>query len=143
MQGPFINSLSFLNYYAGEFRIVISDNEKYFNLGTLKRDGSFVDTPVWFAQETKAEVYVVLANVNSGKIKRIRNFSDAQVAVCDWKGKLKGEWQKAEVKLVDELENHTRLFRTKYGLQFRVFEFFSWLSGKRKERQMILVTVLD
>ena len=86
---------------------------------------------------------MVLANVNSGKIKRIRNFSDAQVAVCDWKGALKGEWQKAEVKLVDELENHTRLFRTKYGLQFRVFEFFSWLSGKRKERQMILVTVLD
>ena len=122
---------------------MISNDENYFSLGTLKRDGSFVDTPVWFTQETDAEVYLVLANANSGKVKRIRNFKDAQVAVCDWKGGLKGEWQKAEVKLVDELENHPRLFRAKYGVQFRVFEFFSWLSGKRKERQMILVTILD
>jgi hypothetical protein len=122
---------------------MISNDENYFSLGTLKRDGSFVDTPVWFTQETDAEVYLVLANANSGKVKRIRNFKDAQVAVCDWKGGLKGEWQKAEVKLVDELESHPRLFRAKYGLQFRIFEFFSWLSGKRKERQMILVTILD
>ena len=122
---------------------MISDKTKYINLGTLKRDGSFVDTAVWFAQEADAEVYLVLANANSGKVKRIRNFKYAQVAVCDWKGGLKGKWQKAGVELVDELENHPRLFRAKYGLQFRIFEFFSWLSGKRKERQMILVTILD
>lgn len=120
---------------------MISESEKYFSLGTLKRDGSFIDTPVWFAQEKNAEGYVVLANVNSGKVKRIRNFGDVRVAVCDWKGGLRGEWLNAEAKLVDELETHVRLFRSKYGFQFRVFEFFSWLSGKRKERQMILVTL--
>ncbi len=120
---------------------MISNDENYFSLGTLKRDGSFVNTPVWFALEAEGEGYLVLANINSGKVKRIRNFIDARIAVCDWKGGLKGEWQKAEVKLVNELENHVGLFRTKYGLQFWVFEFFSWLSGKRKERQMILVTV--
>jgi hypothetical protein len=30
---------------------MISNQEKYINLSTRKRDGSFVATPVWFAQE--------------------------------------------------------------------------------------------
>ena len=47
---------------------MISDDEKYFNLGTLKRDGSYVDTPVWFAMESLGDAYYVLANVNLGRL---------------------------------------------------------------------------
>ena len=121
-------------------KAMISDKENYFNLGTLKRDGSYVDTPVWFAKGSSGDAFYVLANVNSGKVKRLRNFDSTRIAICDWKGRLKGEWELASAELVTESVDMIRLFRSKYGLQFYVFEFFSWLSGKRKERQMILVT---
>ena len=122
---------------------MISDDEKYFNLGTLKRDGSYVNTPVWFAKDQLGPGFYVLANVNSGKIKRLRNFDSARIAICDWKGRLKGDWQLANAELVNESVHMIRLFRPKYGFQFYVFEFFSWLSRKRKERQMILVKLKD
>ena len=118
---------------------MISDKENYFNLGTLKRDGSYVDTPVWFAEGSSGDAFYVLANVKSGKVKRLRNFDSTRIAVCDWKGRLKGDWELASAELVTESEHVIRLFRSKYGLQFYVFEFFSRLSGKIKERQMILV----
>ena len=118
---------------------MISDDEKYFNLGILKRDGSYVDTPVWFAMESLGDAYYVLANVKSGKVKRLRNFNSTRIAICDWKGGLKGDWELASAELVTESVDMIRLFRSKYGLQFYVFEFFSRLFGKIKERQMILV----
>ena len=119
---------------------MISDKENYFNLGALKRDGSYVDTPVWLAKGSSGDVFYVLANVMSGKVKRLRNVDSTRIAICDWKGRLKGDWELASAELVTESVDMIRLFRSKYGLQFYVFEFFSWLSGKRKERQMILVT---
>ena len=118
---------------------MISDKENYFKLGTLKRDGSYVDTPVWFAKRASGDAFYVLANVKSGKVKRLRNFDSTRIAVCDWKGRLKGDWELASAELVTESEHMIRLFRSKYGLQFCVFEFFSRLFGKIKERQMILV----
>ena len=118
---------------------MISNKENYFNLGTLKRDGSYVDTSVWFAKRSSGDAFYVLANVKSGKVKRLRNFDSIRIAVCDWKGRLKGDWELASAELVTESEHVIRLFPSKYGLQFYVFEFFSRLSGKIKERQMILV----
>ena len=120
---------------------MISNKEKYFNLGTLNRDGNYVDTPVWFAKENSGPGFYVLANGKSGKIKRLKNFSTARVAVCDWKGRLKEAWVPVAAELVSESEDIIGLFRSKYGLYFYVFEFFSWLSRKRKQRQMILVTL--
>ena len=122
------------------FKFMISNTEKYFSLGTLKRNSSYVDTPVWFVKNELGPGFLVLTNVSSGKVKRLRNFSSARIAICDWKGRLKGDWGLANAELVSESVDMIRLFRSKYGLQFYVFEFFSWLSRKRKERQMILVT---
>ena len=50
---------------------MISNQEKYINLGTQKRDGSFVNTPVWFAQEGEKNNYFIFSNNKAGKIKRI------------------------------------------------------------------------
>ena len=119
------------------------NQEKYFNLGTLKRDGSYVDTPVWFVQEQEGNGYLIIANVNSGKVKRIRNFSTARIAISDYRGRLKGEWQEAEVELVPGPEPLMNLFRIKYGVSFKIYEFFSWLFGKSKQHQMIRIVLLD
>ena len=38
---------------------MISNQEHYINLSTRKRDGGFVNTPVWFAQEGETDNYYV------------------------------------------------------------------------------------
>ena len=49
----------------------ISSQERYINLSTRKKDGSYVNTPVWFAQEGDTNKYYVYSLRNVGKVKRI------------------------------------------------------------------------
>ena len=58
---------------------MISNRENYINLSTRKRDGSFVNTPVWFAQEGDTNNHYVYSLKNVGKVKRIRNFPEVKV----------------------------------------------------------------
>ena len=111
-------------------------NEPYFNLKTRKRDGRQVPTPVWFVLRSDG-TYIVLANMNSGKVKRIRNFAETQAAVCNWRGVVHGPWMALSAVLIDESEDFFELFRSKYGLQFCIFEWASLISGSDKERQFI------
>lgn len=113
----------------------------YFNLKTQKKNGTFVDTPVWFVRAPEAGAYHVFANVSSGKVKRIRNFEAVQVALCNWQGKLLGEWKPGQAELVAESDAIYDAFRAKYRMTFRVFDFFSKLFGKHKERQIIRVVI--
>ncbi len=45
---------------------------EYISLSTQKRDGSTVETPVWFAQD--GDKIYVFTEGNAGKVKRLRNF---------------------------------------------------------------------
>ena len=123
---------------------MISNREHYINLSTRKRDGSFVNTPVWFAQEGETNNYYVYSLDNSGKVKRIRNFPDVKVATCNFSGKLKGNWVDANADLVDESENIKTAYeclRQKYGIRFRVGDFFSWIKGTYHKRQIIRFSI--
>ena len=123
---------------------MISNREHYINLSTRKRDGSFVNTPVWFAQEGETNNYYVYSLDNSGKVKRIRNFPDVKVATCNFSGKLKGNWVDANANLVDESENIKTAYeclRKKYGIRFRVGDFFSWIKGTYHRRQIIRFSI--
>ena len=113
----------------------------YFNLRTQKKDGTLVNTPVWFVRAPEADTYHVFANINSGKVKRIRNFEAVQVAVCDWQGKLLGDWHSGQAELVAESDAIYDAFRSKYRMTFKVFDFFSKLFGKHKERQIIRAVI--
>ncbi len=120
----------------------LSDRERYISLSTRKRDGSFVDTPVWFAQAATAGRFYVFSLRTAGKVKRIRNFPEVRVAPCTYKGKLKGDWQQARAVLVDDpavIEEAYKFFRAKYGLTFRISDFFSRLVGNYQRRQFIQV----
>ena len=83
---------------------MISDRESFINLSTRKKDGSFVKTPVWFAQEGETNNYYVFSLKNVGKVKRIRNFPEVKVGICTYSGKPKGGWSYAVANLVDEPE---------------------------------------
>ena len=75
--------------------------------------------------------------MNSGKVKRIKNFAETQAAVCNWRGVVHGPWMALSAVLIEESEDFIELFRSKYGLQFRIFEWASLISGRDTERQFI------
>ena len=123
---------------------MISNQGHYVNLSTRKRDGSFVNTPVWFAQEGETDNYYVYSLRKAGKVKRIRNFPDVRVATCNFSGKLKGDWIDARADLIDESENVKiaySLLRGKYGIRFRIGNFFSWINGNYYRRQIIRFSI--
>ena len=123
---------------------MISDNEKYVNLSTQKKDGSFVNTPVWFAQDKEKNNFYIFSAGEAGKVKRIKNFSSARVAICDVRGNLRGEWIPAQAELVNQEETKIKAYKQlhkKYGLTIKVFDFFSKLFGKYEQRQLIKFSI--
>tara|TARA_B100000427_G_scaffold256334_1_gene220031 strand:+ start:65 stop:442 length:378 start_codon:yes stop_codon:yes gene_type:complete len=123
---------------------VICDDEKYVNLSTKRKDGSFVNTPVWFAQDGEKNDFFIFSAGEAGKIKRIKNFSSVRVAICDVRGNLKGEWISAQAELVSEEESKIKAYKQlhkKYGLTIRVFDFFSKLFGKYEQRQLVKFSI--
>tara|TARA_B100001013_G_scaffold74414_1_gene39615 strand:+ start:94 stop:474 length:381 start_codon:yes stop_codon:yes gene_type:complete len=118
---------------------MIIDKEKYINLSTQKKDGTFVNTPVWFAQDEDKNSFYVFSNGRAGKVKRIRNFSSVKVAICNFKGDLHGEWLHAEAQLLDQeefIKLGYKLLQKKYP-SMRIIDFFSKLSRNYKQRQLI------
>ena len=123
---------------------MISNQETYINLSTRKRDGSFVDTPVWFAQEGDTNNYYVFSLKNVGKIKRIRNFPEVKVGICTFSGKPKGGWFYAIADLVNEPENTKvaySVLRKKYGIKFPIRHFLFWIKGTYHKRQIIRFSI--
>jgi uncharacterized protein len=103
-------------------------NQKYINLQTFKKDGTAVATPLWFAE--RGDELVFYTSADSGKVKRLRNNPRVRIAICDARGKLKGEWVEGEARLLDAAESvkANRLITEKYGLIKRVMDFFTRLS---------------
>jgi len=94
---------------------------RYISLRTFRKSGVAVDTPVWaVASNGKLYVWTSLA---SGKAKRIRNNAQVEVAVCDMRGRTKGEWVAAQARVAsssEELKAGVALVARKYGWQFKL-----------------------
>ena len=89
--------------------------QKYLNLESVKRDGTPVQTPVWFAEEHGVLYVYTLAN--AGKVKRIRRNPRIRLAPCTMRGTAIGPWVEAEATIVDATtaaHGHA-LLRHKYG----------------------------
>ena len=117
--------------------LYFADHE-YINLITYKKDDTSVKTPVWVAEHE--DYLVITSSKSAGKVKRIRNFSSVKVAICNFKGDLRGDWVSAQAELIDEEDSITRAygqFQRKYSLSLKVINFFSRLFGKYKKRQII------
>lgn len=114
------------------------DEARYISFSTLRRNGKWVDTPVWFVAVD--DCYYLFTAGNSGKVKRLRNFPDCRAAPCTFKGKLTGRRRKGTAWLVqDEAEKrlaHRALLR-KYGVQMLVTDIGAHLSGRFRKRQII------
>jgi hypothetical protein len=113
---------------------------QYLSLGTWRKDGRIVDTPVWFA--IADDQLLVFSSGEAGKVKRLRNSSRARVAPCTVSGKLLGEWQPALATLITD-EAHIELayqaLRQRYGWKMLITDFFSRLAGKMSHRVFISI----
>src|SRR5215510_3874235 len=101
--------------------------QRYLNLESFKRDGTPVQTPVWFAEEEGVLYVYTLAN--AGKVKRIRHHPRIRLAPCTMLGQVIGCWVEAEVTIVDAttaVHGHA-LLRQKYGWLKEIGDFFCYL----------------
>lgn len=99
------------------------EKAKYINIQTYKKTGQPISTPVWFI--IKDNKIFFRTSHNSGKIKRIRNNNFVKFALCDMRGKIKGEWYEGIAKIENDSDNSI-LFQInkKYGLSSRLMKIF-------------------
>jgi uncharacterized protein len=114
--------------------------QRYLNLESFKRDGTPVQTPVWFVEEEGVLYVYTLAN--AGKVKRIRRHPRIRIAPCTMRGTVIGPWVEADATIVDATtaaHGHA-LLRHKYGWLKRIGDVFSRLL--HRERVVIAIRVL-
>lgn len=89
---------------------------------TFKRNGTGVATPVWVMRDG-GHLYVI-TEADSGKAKRLRNFSRVMVAPCDMRGTVTGASVDATAELLDTAgtERVRKLLDAKYGWKAKAMQ---------------------
>lgn len=100
----------------------VLEGHQYMSLTTFRKSGEAVPTPVWFAL-VGGRVYV-FTGLHSGKVKRIRNYPEVEIAPCGPRGGLLGDRVRAAARLMDEGESGIadRALREKYGWLYRAYQ---------------------
>ena len=103
---------------------------KYINLETFRKNGNGVKTPVWFVTEND-KIYVITRE-STGKVKRLANNSQVNLAPCSFKGDIQGEWLSGKATLVtgDEAKNAVKLRKKKYGFKALLAGFMTKAKGE-------------
>jgi uncharacterized protein len=108
------------------------DNQQYLNIETFRKTGVGVKTPVWFVRN--GDKLFVRTIADSGKVKRIRNNPNVNIAACKSDGGLLSDWIPAEAHIVSdsEVNQHVdRLLDKKYGLMKKMFALASAVQGRK------------
>jgi PPOX class probable F420-dependent enzyme len=116
------------------------EHAQYINLGTFRKTGVRVDTPVWFAESH--DYFYVLSNNQAGKVKRIRNSGRCKIAPCTMLGKPIGEWQDSNAELIDrsdEQKQAHKALKKKYGWQMLMLDGGAWIGGRINQRTFIKI----
>lgn len=116
------------------------ESAQYLSLGTFRKTGVRVDTPVWFAPD--GDMLYVLSNNQAGKIKRIKNSSRCEIAPCTMLGSVTGSWQESTAELIndqDEISRAHTALKKKYGWQMTLLDSGAWMGGRIKQRAFIKI----
>jgi uncharacterized protein len=108
----------------GPDKIALLQEHKYINLETYKRNGTPVQTPVWFVIDN--EQVFVMTTESTGKVKRIRNNPNVRIMPCGMRGESKGDWMQAVARFADnnETEKAITLRNKKYGFRAKIVGMF-------------------
>lgn len=101
--------------------------QTYLNFESYRRGGKAVQTPLWFV-EMGGRLYVRTPD-DTGKVKRIRHNPRIRIAVCDMRGRLRGDWIDATARVAqgDEADRANNLLNRKYGILKRLIDWGTWL----------------
>ncbi len=122
------------------FTMSTIDQQSYVSIATKKHDGSWVWTPVWFAACGAEGAFYGFSAGSAGKVKRIRNYQDIQMAPCTAFGKVLSQSVAGKAWLEDgsdQCRDAYTALRHKYGWQMSLLDFFSKLSGNFTKRQLL------
>jgi PPOX class probable F420-dependent enzyme len=111
---------------------------RYVSLRTFRRNGSSVDTPVWAAGLDRS--LVLFTDGTSWKVKRLRASPRCEVAVCDARGNVSGDWRSGTAQVVGDPARERRAYevlRAKYGWQMRSLDLVSWAFGRIGRRVVL------
>ncbi|GMA33291.1 PPOX class F420-dependent oxidoreductase [Litorihabitans aurantiacus] len=119
---------------------------RFVSVGTVRRSGEVVRTPVWIAP--LGDRLVLTSEVATGKIKRLRHTDRVVLRVCDRFGKIDPgdpELEGTGALVADEATSAaaTRALRAKYGPQFTVVLAFERLVRRlqRRRSDRVIVTI--
>jgi len=113
----------------------------YISLTTFRKDGRAVATPVWVARD--GDSLFVITDLNSGKVKRLRNNPSVVLGQSDVRGRLTGpEVPGTAVVLdADRVPEVRRLIAAKYGLTYRVMLLGDRVRPRRKQSQRVGIEI--
>ena len=103
------------------------DGHSYMSLQTFRKSGVGVPTPVWFAKD--GDTLYVVTQETSGKVKRIRNNGQVEIAPCDVRGGLLGvDYVPAQARIITdaaEIKQADKALSKKYSWQLAIFRFLA------------------
>jgi PPOX class probable F420-dependent enzyme len=108
------------------------EKQKYLSLETFRKSGLGVRTPVWFVKD--GDILYVRTIADSGKVKRVRNNPQVNIAPCKMDGALLDDWIQAQAREITHEEVDRKvdlLLDKKYGLMKRIFS----IAGNRDGRK--------
>lgn len=76
------------------------EGEDHVSLATFRRSGEAVPTAVWFGLHEGA--LYARSQAAAGKMKRIRNRGDVQIAICDPAGVVSGPWLAGTARILED-----------------------------------------
>lgn len=115
---------------------------EYLSLASQKRDGSWVETPVWFAGQ--GDVLYVFSESKAGKVKRIRNYSDIKISPCTVTGKKLSSADMATAEILVnpvDIEQAKSSLKSSYGWKMSILNMLSTFAGKINKRSFIKITL--
>ena len=116
------------------------DQTDYLKLGTYRKNGARVDTPVWFAMD--GDAFYAFSYNQAGKVKRLRNFSRVAIAPCTLTGRELGNWFETQAFLLEsttDIAAAQAALTKRYGWQYRGLSFMARLSGRYHQRSYIRI----
>jgi PPOX class probable F420-dependent enzyme len=115
------------------------EGHSYARLTTFRKSGEPVSTPVWFALGPGHERVYVFTDVESGKVRRIRNDPRVGLAPSGFRGRPRGAEVRAEARILDRSEHEIadRALREKYGWRYRLAQAVISLLGLSGRRAFV------
>ncbi|MFE0171179.1 PPOX class F420-dependent oxidoreductase [Streptomyces sp. NPDC059002] len=99
---------------------------KYLLVGSYRKDGTLVSSPVWVVRD--GDALGVWTPAESWKVKRIRRRADVLVGPCDVRGRPTGEQVPATAEICPP--DVTARYRTLITRKYHVIGFFTLLGSR-------------